>query len=91
MDDDGPAEAGNGRMKSLDNEDEETIRTTDELCEFHVEEDDGAKVADADDQCVATPCESSRKTGQVERGNSSSYVDVYDERLIATNMRCYIQ
>ena len=90
MDDDGPADAENGRMKSLDDEDE-AIRTTDELREFHVEEDDSAKVADADDQCVATPCESSRKTGQVERGKSSSYDNMYDERLIATNMRCYIQ
>ena len=71
-----------GQMKSSDNEDQ-AISITGEARKFRDEED----VADAGGNCVATPGESSRKIDQVTAG----YVELYDEQLIANNLRCYIQ
>jgi len=86
LDVDQTPEAGKSRPESPENED-----ITDES-EKRRDKDNRKSAAAADAvNHVATPIESNRKIDQVPRRKLVNYSQLYDEQLIANNMRCYVQ
>ena len=79
-------------MKYTENEEKANRSITNELLKPDGEQGRSADVADVGGKLVASPGESRRKIDHdaplVQR---SSYNELYEEQLIANNMRCYMQ
>jgi len=91
MDFDRRSDVDMGRMKYTENEKQANRSITNELHKPDHEQGRSADVADAGGKLVASPGESRRKIDHDAPVQRSSYNELYEEQLIANNMRCYMQ